>query len=115
MKNAGDYTVAAIERGEAIPKLAFRAAEMRGDLAPHIFVENPTNAICQDCGMEIRFEEVLRHGAERNRRMEAVRLPAGVLTRTVVERYCTFCAAWKTIRGVLSALACPNCCERWEN
>lgn len=50
--------IEAIERGELVTRDAFRTAELNGELAPHVFVENPTNAVCQDCELIIYFRHL---------------------------------------------------------
>ena len=50
-----DAVIELIESGERIYREEFRAAELAGTLAPHYFVENPLDAVCQDCSMVIRF------------------------------------------------------------
>lgn len=49
-------TIQSIENGERVAREAFRNAERKGELAPHVFVENPTNAVCQECPLVIHFE-----------------------------------------------------------
>jgi len=51
-----DAVIEMVENDESIYRDEFRAAELAGTLAPHVFVENPTNAVCQDCGLVIQFE-----------------------------------------------------------
>lgn len=50
-----DSVIERIERDEQIYRDEFRAGELAGTLAPHAFVENPTNAVCQDCDLVIQF------------------------------------------------------------
>lgn len=50
-------TIKRIENNERIPREAFRNAERKGELAPHVFVENPTDAVCQECNLVIHFEK----------------------------------------------------------
>lgn len=71
-----------------------------------------------------------RHGAERNRREETesgrevefvtpegqtVYRGAGCsVTRTVVEKWCSACRRWFTIKGILGHLfGCPDCGKEW--
>lgn len=44
-----------IEDGEKIDREEFRSLELLGLLSPHVFVENPTNALCKDCSLRIDF------------------------------------------------------------
>lgn len=52
-------TIKRIENNERIPRETFRNAERSGKLAPHVFVENPTDAVCQECDLVIRFEATI--------------------------------------------------------
>lgn len=49
-----DETIEAIEAHEVVTLDEFRAAELFG-LAPHVFVENPANAVCQHCPLTVKF------------------------------------------------------------
>lgn len=51
-------TVETIERGEPMTRDAFRTAELNGELAPHVFIENPTNAVCQECDLIVYFRHL---------------------------------------------------------
>lgn len=58
-------TIQRIENNERISREAFRNAERKGELAPHVFVENPANAICQECDLVIHFEIFLDSAVKR--------------------------------------------------
>ena len=52
-----DAIVELIESDELLYREEFRSAELAGTLAPHYFVENPLDAVCQapGCSLVIRF------------------------------------------------------------